>query len=135
MRQLIQLVKTALSGVIERDVDILLIADPDIIPVGVKFPCVGIKDGKTDISELMGGVIEKSLPLDVYYYDKLQPGDDCIINFLALGETISAKLKKNYLSDYVKSVSPVSETPIRVMYTKAGLILQKGLSHQYEREE
>ncbi|MBU1193965.1 MAG: hypothetical protein KKE62_01970 [Proteobacteria bacterium] len=135
MRQLIQLIQTQLSGVVDRDTDILLIADPDIIPAGVRFPCVGIKDGKTDISELAGGVLEKSLPVDVYYYDRLQPGDDCITDFLLLGETISAKLTENYLAGYVKAVSPVSETPIRVMYTKSGLILQKGLSYQYETEE
>jgi len=137
MRGLLPLIQTALAGVFTgiRSSDIFLIPDPDIIPHGVRFPCIGIKDGKVDISELMAGVLEKTLPVEIYCYDRLSPGDDCILEFLAKADEISDELTENYLSGYVKSVSPRSQTPIKIMYTKEGLILRKGLFYQYEREE
>ena len=41
--------QTELAGVFSgiRTSDIFLIPDPDIIPTGVMFPCIGIKDGST----------------------------------------------------------------------------------------
>jgi hypothetical protein len=136
MKGLLPLIQTALADVFTgiRTSDIFLIPDPDIIPNGTRFPCIGIKDGKVDISELMGDVLEKTLPAEIYYYDRLTPGDTCILDFLEKGDDINVKLKENYLSGYVKSTSPRSETPIKIMYTKKGLILRRGLFYQYERE-
>ena len=137
MRGLLPLIKTALAGVFTgiRSSDIFLIPEPSIIPDGVRFPCIGIKDGKVDISELMGNVLEKTLPVEIYYYDRLTQGDDCILDFLEKGDDIHDELTENYLSGYVKSTSPRSETPVKTMYTKKGLILRKGLFYKYEREE
>ena len=137
MRGLLPLIQTALAGVFTgiRTSDIFLIPDPDIIPNGVRFPCIGIKDGKVDIAELMAGAIEKTLPVEIYYYDRLTPGDTCILDYLEKGDDISDELCENYLSGYVKSTSPLSQTPIKIMYTKEGLILRRGLFYQYEKEE
>jgi hypothetical protein len=134
MRGLLAAIKTALSGVFTglRDSDILFIPDANLLPDGCRFPCIGIKDGKMAVSEMMGGAIEKKCPVEVYYFDKLRPGDDCMLDFLDRGDEIFDALRDNLLDGYVREVSPLSATPINLMYTKAGLILRKGLFFEYE---
>jgi len=68
----------------------------------------------------------------VYYFDKLRPGDDCILDFLDRGDEIFDALRDNLLAGYVREVSPLSATPVNLMYTKTGLILRKGLFFEYE---
>lgn len=137
MRQLIINVKAALSGVLPdlRDRDIVLLPEADLLPEGVRLPCIGIKDGRTDFHELAAEALEVDLQLEVYLFDRLIPGDDCILDFLAQGDLVYNRLKGNLLSGYVREVSPVSATPIFLTYSKKGSILRKGFFFQYEREE
>ena len=134
MRGLLEAIKAELSGVFTglRDSDIYYLPDANLLPEGCRLPCIGIKDGKTQISELMGDALEMIYPVEVYYFDKLKPGDDSILDFIDQGDEILDTLKKNYLSGYVREVSPISATPINLMYTRTGLILRKGLFFEYE---
>lgn len=126
-----------LYGVLDgmRNRDVFLTADPDIIPATAAFPCIGIKDGKTDFADRSGGVTSEGLNLEIYYYDKLRSGDEYHLEFLKKGKLIFERVKGNRLEGYVMDVSPVSATPIKVLYTKKGLLLRKGLFFKFEREE
>lgn len=134
MRGLLEAIKKELSGVFTglRDSDIFFIPDANLLPEGCRLPCIGIKDGKTQISELAGDSLEKIYPVEVYYFDKLKPGDDCILDFIDRGDEIFDALRDNLLSGYVREVSPMSATPVNLMYTRTGLILRKGLFFEYE---
>ena len=137
MRGLFEAIKAALSGVFTglRDSDILFLPDANLLPEGVRLPCIGIKDGRMRISELMGDTLEMIYPIEVYYFDALKNGDDCILNYLDKTDDIFDALKANRLGGYVREVSPISATPINLMYTKKGLILRKGLFFEYEKYE
>ena len=118
-----------------RNRDIHLLVNPDILPLGAKFPCIGIKDGRVQISELPGKTEELTLPVEIYIYDQLKPGNTYILKFLDRAQMIRQRLKDNLLDGYVRDVSPMTETPITLMTRKHGLVLRKGLFYQYEREE
>lgn len=137
MRGLFEAVKTELSGVFTglRDSDILFLPDANLLPEGARLPCIGIKDGTTRISELMGDTLEKIYPVEIYYFDKLKPGDDSILDFMDRGDDIFDALKNNHLGGYVREVSPISATPVNLMYTRTGLILRKGIFFEYEIQE
>ncbi len=115
--------------------DVFLSPDKDIIPDTALFPCIGIKDGQVDRSELMGDVTELTLPVEIYVYEKLIKNDTAILSVFDLTALIHGKLKPSSLEEYVKEVSPGKESPIQLMYRKNGLILRKTISYEYEREE
>ncbi|OGV64130.1 MAG: hypothetical protein A2283_12425 [Lentisphaerae bacterium RIFOXYA12_FULL_48_11] len=137
MKGLLLAIKNELSGLFTglRDSDIYLLPDANILPDGARLPCIGIKDGKTGISELPCDTLLNTLPVEVYCFDKLVSGDDCILDFLDKGKLIFDKLRGNDLTGYVREVSPISATPIDLMYTKTGLILRKGYFFEYEKLE
>jgi len=136
MKDLILAIQTSLREIPgPRDSDIYLSPDKDIIPESAKFPCIGIKDGRVERSDLMGGVTELTLPVEIYVYDKLVKNDKAILSIFDLTRQVHGKLKKSSLGEYVKSVSPKQETPIQLMYRKSGLVLRKTISYEYEREE
>lgn len=137
MKELLTKIRDELKGVIPgiRDSDVFLTIDSGLIPEGARFPCIGIKDGKTLISELPAETIEKALAVEIYLYDRAIPGDERVLAYLDRGKSISVRLRENYLADYVAAVSPVSETPIKLMYNKKGLIMMKGFFFDYEKQE
>lgn len=117
-----------------RNRDIHLIPNPDLLPSGARFPCIGIKDGETKVSELPGETEELTLPVEIYIYDQLKPGNKYILAFLDRGQKIRARLRNNTLDGYVQGVSPQKETPLTLMEKTPGQVLRKGLFFQYERE-
>lgn len=136
MKGLLLAVQTKLREISgPRDSDIFLSPDKDIIPESAKFPCIGIKDGEVDRSDLTGGVTELTLPVEIYVYDRLIKNDEAILSVLDLTAKVHEELKEGYLEDYVKSVSPGRETPIQLLYRKNGLVLRKTIFYEYEREE
>lgn len=136
MKDLLLAIQTSLREIEgPRDGDVFLSPDKDLIPETAKFPCIGIKDGRVDRSDLMGDVTELGLPVEIIVYEKLIKNDQAILSVFDLTAEIHRKLKENHLGDYIKSVSPGKETSIQLMYKKKGLILRKIISYDYEREE
>lgn len=136
MKDLILAIQTKLREISgPRRSDVFLSPDKDIIPESAKFPCIGIKDGSVDRSELMGEVTELTLPVEIYVYDRLVKNDEAILAVFDVTRAVHGKLKDSTLEGYVKSVSPKFETPIELTYRKPGLILRKIISYEYEREE
>lgn len=137
MKTLLQKIKTeiqAIEGV--RDIDVYLSVDSGIVPERVKFPCIGIKDGAVERSELMSECVEETFEVDIHIYQRLLKGEDEVETILDIAEKIHDALTENYLDGYIKGVTGEKETPIQVMY-KSGmdaLILRKTLSYQYQKE-
>ncbi len=136
MKELLTELKEDLTGVFPglRKSDIFFTVSPDIIPGGVRFPCIGIRAGEEIEHDAMGGADEKELEVEIYYYDKLVPGDSCILNFIEKGDTIKVKLDSNTVAGYEVSPKPRKKTPIFMMYKEKELLLRRGLFYQYERE-
>lgn len=124
----------AIEGI--RESDVYLSVDPGIIPERVKYPCIGIKDGNVDFTELAGDAEEGELKIDLYIYEKFLKGDDEVIRIMETAEKTHTALRENYLDGYVKSVCGKSEDGIQVLYKKGmdAIILMKRISYQYERE-
>ncbi|MBI9092300.1 MAG: hypothetical protein JEZ12_24055 [Desulfobacterium sp.] len=118
-----------------RNRDVFLSPDLSIVPESVKFPCIGIKDGKVGRKELSGGVLELTLPVEIAVYERLIRESETVLNTLAVCEAVHIALKGNYLGDYVKAVTSRDESPTQVLYKKQALILRKIVPYTYEREE
>lgn len=137
MKNLLLKIQTELRGVDGiRDRDVYLSADADIIPESNRFPCIGIKDGPIARHELMGGVISRSLTVSIHVYNKLLAGENEVKAVLDMADDVHAALADNCLADYVRDVSPVSETPVQVLYRRGmdALMLRKTISYEYEQE-
>lgn len=137
MKNLILAIQTELQTKITavRDRDVFLSPDLSIVPESVKFPCIGIKDGKVSRKELMGEAVELTLPVEIAVYQSLIRDDEAVLNTLTVCDAVHLALKENYLGQYVKSVTRADESPIQVLYKKQALILRKILPFTYEREE
>ena len=110
MKDLLLAIQTSLREIEgPRDGDVFLSPDKDLIPETAKFPCIGIKDGRVDRSDLMGDVTELGLPVEIIVYEKLIKNDQAILSVFDLTAEIHRKLKENHLGDYIKSVSPRSD--------------------------
>jgi len=118
-----------------RNTDIFLSPDADVVPEGVRFPCIGIKDGQVTRSHQMGGVVELELPVEICIYDKLVRDNQSMINVFDLAEQAHAQLRDNLLDAYVKEVEPGRETPVQLLVHTSGMLLRKILYYQYYREE
>ena len=118
-----------------REPDVFLSPEPDVIPQSAGFPCIGIKDGRVVRSELMGGVTELTMDVDIIIYERVAREEAAIRNVFALTGKVHAALDDNLLGDYVRDVVPGNEDPIRLMYREKALILRKIISYQYFREE
>lgn len=62
-----------------RDVDIFITPDVNYIPSGVGFPAIGIKDGKIDRKELVGGVLDLKPNILIIPFVKIFPASESII--------------------------------------------------------
>lgn len=116
--------------------DVTLIPNPGVIPEGIGFPYIGIKDGDSSFHhEIMGNVREDELDLDVYIYDRLGRSDDSIVGLHEKGRDVLDELPGATLTGGVISVVPVKGIPVALLYTKKGLVIRKGLRFRFEREE
>ena len=131
--QMITLFKDQLNFV--RNSDICLIPHPGVIPDGVGFPYIGLKDGNVINHELMGDVVEQELSVEIYIYDRLGRSDKSIMGLHVKARAIRELLRDREFSGTVVSVEPASEIPVSLLYTRNGLVVRKGLRFKYERED
>lgn len=125
--------RVELSGV--RDVDIFLSPNLEVIPPGIGFPAIGIKDGKVNRVELSSDVEELSLPVEIAVYERFIKDETAIINLHTIAGDVRAALKDELFDGYVKAISGPNETPVVLLARKDALILRKILSYTYEKEE
>jgi len=130
MKDLLQKILEELTASLPNARDIFIATDEQVIPMGSRFPCVGIKDGSVATKKLTCGVTETTLQVRIVCWtpsgkgsaqvtgDSTQPGvltlaasvvallDD---NLLGIEGMISADNKsstpsKMYINDQKKSV-------------------------------
>lgn len=136
MKTLLQSIQTELQDGVEdvRERDVFLTPDPDILPDHVKMPCIGIKDGPVTRKDLMGGCVEKTLPVGIHCYVRLLKDEAPILALLDIAAAVVEALDDNLLDGYVREVSTGDESPITVMMLRDGLILRKTLNFEYVKE-
>ena len=115
--------------------DVFLSPGKNFVWPGAGWPCIGIKDGGVDRSELSGGVTELGLPVEIYIYDMMGDTDRAIKSVFAIRKKAHDLLKENDLNGYVKDVEPGKESPVELLFRKDGMVLRKTLFYTYEREE
>ena len=136
MEGLITAIQTTLKEIDGiREPDVFLSLDPDVIPKSAGFPCIGLKDGKVQRSELPGGVTELTMNVDVIVYEKVAREEASIRKVLSLAGQVHDVLDDYLLDEYVKDVVPGNEDPIRLMYREKALLLRKIIPYQYFRED
>lgn len=115
--------------------DVCLVPNPNLIPEGAGFPMIGIKDGNVAISELMGDVLEKTLPIEIYLYDRLDRSGNNILGLHQMCRQVAVLLRGHGFPGHVDTPTPTTEMQVTLLSTNKGLVIRKGLKFQYEREE
>lgn len=118
-----------------RDRDVFLPPDRDLVPAHAKFPCIGILGGTVTRSYAAAGAVILTLPTQIHVYQQLCKSDESVLSILKTAEDVQAALKDNYLDDYVRDVTPGSESYIDILPRDTRLVLKKTLNFEYEREE
>lgn len=88
MKELLTAIQTQLrtSLTYVRDSDVFITPHENYIPSGVKFPCVGIKDGDVDGTDLMGGCEENKLSVTIIPYVQLAKSEAAVMGDAATGK-------------------------------------------------
>ncbi|WP_035238147.1 hypothetical protein [Desulfobacter vibrioformis] len=120
-----------------RKSDVTLVPAPGMIPEGVGFPFIGIKDGAVGIHhDLTGNVQEQDLVVDIYIYDRLGQAETNIKGLHEKVRDVCEKLTDQVFTGGILSAVPTTLMPVDLLLThKKGLVIRRGLRFKYGREE
>jgi len=146
MRELLAAVKTQLQTGLDyvRDRDVNVVPSEGFIPAGVRFPCVGLKDGGLTRTELAGGMWEVVLTVKLVVYVQLLKEEASIMGDSAAGrkgvleiaEDIHAALDENLLgiNGMIEAFSP-NEGESELFGDDSELLQRKVITYQYVKQE
>lgn len=137
MKQLMKNIKARLVDQVDsvRDRDCFFTPDHNLIPKTVKLPCIGIKDGSVVKIDKMGGVTEKSLPVEISVYREFYFRDADIEDLFYICEQVVTALKEYDFNCYVKDVSVGDESEIKWLVDRDIMIIRKSIFFEYFKEE
>jgi len=137
LKTLLQKIQTELrSGVTAvRDRDVVLIPHPEILPESIRFPAIGIKDGKIKRTDLLGGCVEKNMPITVFPFVRMLKDEEPIIALLTIADAITTALADNLLDAYVREVSVGDEDQIWPVKFMSGYVITKPMFFEYVKED
>ena len=143
MKDLITQIQAELEEYLPEALDVFIATDEQVIPMGSRFPCVGIKDGSVATKGKTCGVIETTLQVRIVCWtpsgkggaqvtgDATQPG------VLALAARVVDILENNLLDiEGMISAENTSSTPSKMYINdQKKSVQQKVLLLEYIREE
>lgn len=145
MKDLLLAIKTALQDGINyvQDNDIYVAKHENIIPPATKFPCIGIKDGAINRTELIDGMMEYKLQVKIIIYVRIMQSEASIVGnaagekgVLDVADDIHAILDENRLglSNIIFGWS-AGETESEWFGDETSSLQRKILTYEYEKEE
>ena len=125
-----------------RNSDIYVTEDERLIPEAVKFPAVGLKDGRVDY-EILGRAedLEATLYVVIIAYVRLHKAESAIMGDTATGKKgvldiisdIKTALRFNLFSGDVQEADPISEAESELLADETTAIQMKSLTMRYKR--
>jgi len=125
-----------------RHSDIYVTEDERLIPEAVKFPAVGLKDGRIDY-EILGRAedLESILYVTIIAYVMLHKAESAIMGDTATGKKgvldiisdIKTSLRFNLFSGDFQEADPISETESELLADETTAIQMKSLTMRYKR--
>jgi hypothetical protein len=121
-----------------RDSDIYIAVDHNVIPPGVKFPCIGLKDGEEEHT-FGASCVEREMTVDVIVYSGLSKSESNIIGdesiaqkgVLELADTLEDVLL-GQIPDNYQNVDLIRKHPSKLfMDDRSKFIQQKILTFKY----
>jgi len=104
MKDILTKLKTEIKEGMEEIKGVHVLADPDVLPPTVQFPCVGLKDGDVSRSEGMNETVDRTEIVLIYIYVQLLRDEASIMGLgtskglLDLFEDLHTELNHNTLS-------------------------------------
>ena len=106
MKALLTAIKTRLKSQITavRDRDIVVVEDVDVLPAGVDFPAIGLKDGPVTRKRIAVDLREITYMVQVIVYVRLSKPEAAVMGWgttpgvLDLAPDVLSALEDNYLS-------------------------------------
>ena len=71
MKEILEALKIAIRDGMPEIKGVHILADPDILPPAVRFPCAGLKDGDASFSEGMAETEDERGVVTIYIYQKI----------------------------------------------------------------
>ena len=68
MKEILEALKAEILESMPEIREVHVLADPDLLPAGVQFPCVGLKDGPVLRSEGVDDTVALGLDVNIYIY-------------------------------------------------------------------
>ena len=127
-----------------RDKDIYITPHENYIPAGVRFPCVGIKDGDIDGTDCMGGGKESRMKVTIVPFVQLAKAEATIMGDAATGkkgildvsDDIMGALNKNLLGiSGLESASCKKSTGSETFGDDEEALQRKLITAIYEKKE
>ena len=145
MKDLLEAIQAALQTALRdycRSGDIFITPDEDLLPHGVRFPAVGLKDGQIRRRELTADMREETLQVRVVIFQKTARdigativGDAANRGVLEIAADIDAVLDENTL-DLAGMLSAMctDESASQAYLSETDGVQKKVLTYTYERE-
>lgn len=144
MKTLLSAIKAQLQTSITyvRDADVFVTENENIIPNGVSFPAIAIKDGPVLITELAGGLMDQTLRVRIipmvqlYKPEAAVMGDAGRKGVLDMADDIMAALDENLLTiDGMAAAYPDADQPESELFgDDTTAIVRKIVNFVYEHE-
>jgi len=144
MKNLLTTIKSELQALSYiRPSDVFITFDDGYLPDDVRLPCIGIKDGKTERTEGIGGCLNEKLNVSVVIWQQIYRDESSIIGdesagrkgVLDIAEDVHDILNNNLLDlPCIQAAFCYAENASELMLTENQFIQRKVLSYEYERE-
>ena len=134
-------VQTALTYV--RALDVRVVPHVDVMPVGAKSPCIGLKDGPVQCVELAGGMMRWIMKVHLVVYVRLAKDEASVMGDVAasrkgvldIADDLHENLDENLLSiSGMESAYCPAETESELVTIDGDAFQRKILTYQYEKE-